>query len=158
MLTWCIKRGANISKMPISTIYINNNESSHFRPLLDSIIIYRTILAYSFGSFMFRYRLHVFLLLLYATNSMFGAIVIARVFSGTLNFLYNKILFLGSKNKRRLQALSYLFGTWNYYAFIHNHPEPNILWFATINCQANSGFYIVFVSFHAQKHLFTKIF
>ena len=160
MLTWCIKRGANISKMPISTIYINNNESSHFRPFLDSIIIYRTILAYSFGSFLcFVIDYMLFLLLLYTTNSMFGAIVIARVFSGTLNFLYNKILFLGSKNKRRLQALSYLVLALGI-IMLSYIITLNLTFFGLPPSIAKpiADFILFFASFHAQKHLFTKIF
>ena len=160
MLTWCIKRGANISKLPISTIYLGNNESSHFRPLVDSIIIYRTILAYSFGSFLcFVIDYMLFLLFYFTSNSMFGSIVMARVFSGILNFLYNKILFLGSKNKQRIQAISY---------FILAVGIILSSYLITLNltflglppsiAKPIADFVLFFVSFHAQKHLFTKIF
>ena len=100
----------------------------------------------------------LFLLLLYATNSMFGAIVIARVFSGTLNFLYNKILFLGSK-QARLQALSYLFLALGIIMLSYIITlNLTFFWFATINCQANSGFYIVFCKLSCSKTFIYKNF
>lgn len=160
MLTWCIKSGANISKLPISTIYLNNNESSHFRPLVDSIIIYRSILAYSFGSFLcFVIDYMLFLLLYYTTNSMFGSILAARVFSGILNFFYNKILFLGSKNKQRLQALSYLILAIG--IIISSYLitlNLTILGLPPSVAKPIADFMLFFVTFYAQRHLFTKIF
>lgn len=37
-------------EVPIRTIYLNENESSHFHPLKDSLRIYRTILAFAVSS------------------------------------------------------------------------------------------------------------
>ncbi|MEO8128212.1 MAG: bifunctional glycosyltransferase family 2/GtrA family protein [Bryobacteraceae bacterium] len=40
MLVTCKETGRYIREVPISTIYIDNNRSSHFNPLLDSMRIY----------------------------------------------------------------------------------------------------------------------
>ncbi len=34
-----------ISTVPVPTLYINGNRSSHFRPVIDSLRIYRTLLS-----------------------------------------------------------------------------------------------------------------
>lgn len=46
------KRGVSIKSFDIQTIYIDENESSHFRPLIDSARIYSLILRYSVSSLM----------------------------------------------------------------------------------------------------------
>lgn len=43
MLLWAAKQQMPINQIPIKTIYENNNVSSHFNPLLDSIKIYRVL-------------------------------------------------------------------------------------------------------------------
>ena len=44
------EQGMEIIQFPIRTIYINGNETSHFRPLIDSIRIYLLILKYLMSS------------------------------------------------------------------------------------------------------------
>ncbi len=41
VLIYCIKKKINITEISISTIYINNNKSSRFKPFNDSIKIYK---------------------------------------------------------------------------------------------------------------------
>ncbi len=44
-------RGIPYEEVPIRTIYLDENDSSHFNPLKDSIRIYRTIFAFAASSF-----------------------------------------------------------------------------------------------------------
>ncbi len=44
VLGYCIKSGQRVHNTPIQALYFDNNKTSHFRPLLDSIIIAKTIL------------------------------------------------------------------------------------------------------------------
>ena len=43
-------RGGRIREVPISTVYIDGNQSSHFNPLIDSVKIYFTLLRFSLTS------------------------------------------------------------------------------------------------------------
>lgn len=45
-LMYCIKNGISIKEIKINTIYFNKNKETHFRPIIDSIKIIKTILKY----------------------------------------------------------------------------------------------------------------
>lgn len=47
MLLKCTKDKISITQVPISTIYLQNNRSSHFRTVRDSFCIYKSILKFS---------------------------------------------------------------------------------------------------------------
>tara|TARA_R110002124_G_scaffold64985_2_gene177647 strand:- start:456298 stop:457407 length:1110 start_codon:yes stop_codon:yes gene_type:complete len=44
MLLWSKQAGVNIRPVPIHTIYIDDNQASHFRPFIDSVKIYAVLL------------------------------------------------------------------------------------------------------------------
>ncbi len=50
MLIEASEKNIALEEFPISTIYIEDNASSHFNPVMDSFKIYQTILKYSFSS------------------------------------------------------------------------------------------------------------
>lgn len=50
MLIQAQKEGIPLMEQPIETVYINDNRSSHFHPLLDSIKIYLVFLRYNLSS------------------------------------------------------------------------------------------------------------
>lgn len=50
MLLTLVRKKFPVEKVPISTIYIENNKSSHFNPLRDSIRIYFAILRFGLSS------------------------------------------------------------------------------------------------------------
>ena len=52
VLLWCKEQGIMIKEVPVEKIYENDNATSHFHPLLDSIKIYSIILKYMFASFL----------------------------------------------------------------------------------------------------------
>ena len=106
---------AGVTEVPIETIYIDGNASSHFRPIRDGMKIYSVL----FGSF-FKYLLSsvlsyvvdysVFSLLYYrvleqAVPSQVAARLISAVFNFTLNKLY---VFKGSGKKYNLLSYTLL--------------------------------------------------
>jgi glycosyltransferase involved in cell wall biosynthesis len=85
--------GYGIVEVPITTIYIENNASSHFSPIKDSIKIYNVLLRFSVSS-IFCFLVDVVLFAI--TFSLFGsamlATAVARIVSGVANFTINKFL------------------------------------------------------------------
>lgn len=80
-----------IIEVPISTVYLDGNNGSHFRPLLDSIRIYAVLLRDGFLSLSsFGLDIALFNIVLAFTGSIFAATYVARLFSGTYNFLGNR--------------------------------------------------------------------
>lgn len=92
------RQGVAFQEVPIETVYEDGNSESHFRPVVDSLKIYKFILLYLFSSLA---GALVDLLVFYiARRLMDGAVpdgaavllstVIARVCSSFLNFNLNK--------------------------------------------------------------------
>lgn len=78
--------------VPITTIYIDNNKNSKFRPLSDSWKVLREFVIYilvAVSSFVIDYGLFLVFLHIFGLYYII-AHVIARVFSSTYNFLSNK--------------------------------------------------------------------
>lgn len=92
-------------QIPISTIYIDNNSSSHFNPLTDSLKIYKVFIKYLASSLVSSFvdvAIFTILLILFGqttlltiTLSTFGA----RLTSSLINYLINKNLVFNAKTK-----------------------------------------------------------
>ena len=82
-----------IDTVDIATIYLDDNESSHFRPLADSIRIYARLLRFSLSSLAaFAVDTVALLLLVAVTGSLLLSVVGARTISSSVNFLTNRRL------------------------------------------------------------------
>jgi glycosyltransferase involved in cell wall biosynthesis len=91
MLTALPREGVEIKEVWISTVYIDDNKSSHFNAVKDSFLIYREILKFSASSFVsFIVDYCLFCLLSALGLSLVFANVTARIFSGTINYTINK--------------------------------------------------------------------
>ncbi len=123
------KRKIKINEIDIETIYIDENASSHFHPIRDSIKIYSCILKYcvsSIASFIVDFILaHIFLFVLpfilkeenYEIGSLISftgatavtalAPALARIFSSIVNFTLNKKLVFKSQEKSSVAAIKY---------------------------------------------------
>lgn len=94
----------DVKNVPISLIYTDNNSSSHFNTVRDSVLIYLNIIKYSISSVLSATAdLSLFALLAHlvfgtSTTGIFFATVIARVTSGNINFMLNKYWVFKSKN------------------------------------------------------------
>jgi putative flippase GtrA len=87
------RSGHAIDCITISTIYLEANESSHFRPLIDSLRIYAPLLKFSVSSLTaFTIDLVAFMILNVVTGSLLTATVAARAISSAVNFTANRQL------------------------------------------------------------------
>lgn len=94
-----------IIEVPIETVYLDANSGSHFRPLLDSIRIYAVLLRDGFLALSsFGLDIALFNVLLALTGSIFVATYVARLFSGTYNFLGNKYFVFRRLGTQRLMS------------------------------------------------------
>ena len=99
----------------INTIYIDDNESSHFNPVKDSLKIYFNILKFSLSSLMSSVvDISIFTLLIYfldinLTDKILIATILSRVISGIFNFIVNKLWVFSSKDEIVSQGSRYLF-------------------------------------------------
>ncbi|MEG2814399.1 MAG: GtrA family protein, partial [Oscillospiraceae bacterium] len=106
-------KASNISilQIPISTIYIDGNETSKFSVLKDSMRVYRVFLKFmliSLTSLLIDSLLFMFVLwvcdsnfaFLSQTIVVFIATITARVFSSLFNYTFNKKAVFNSKNAK----------------------------------------------------------
>lgn len=102
--------GYRLDEIPIETVYLEHNASSHFRPVVDSVRVIRPLLTFgavSLGSFLV--DLLVLELVFVFTSSLVLSVIGARVVSGSLNFLANRrAVFRAGEYGIRVQALRYL--------------------------------------------------
>ena len=88
-----------ILEVPIETVYINNNQGSHFRPIRDGLMIYKNIFKFalsSLSSFVVDYLVYAIAILFLQTTPtsfrIFLANGLARVTSSIFNYSTNKKL------------------------------------------------------------------
>lgn len=106
MLLELHRMGVPFSEVKIDTVYEDNNSGSHFRPVRDSILIYKLIIKYIASSFA---SAGVDLLSFLILHALLGGIlaelavpvctVLARALSSFVNFNLNKKLVFGSNRK-----------------------------------------------------------
>ena len=104
---------ASVQKIPmrevtIETVYKDENKSSHFNPLVDSLKIYFVFirfLVFSIFSGLLDFLAFSFAFML--CGNILLSETLARLFSGTCNFLLNKELVFKSKQNVLPEALKY---------------------------------------------------
>ena len=110
-----------ILEIPIETVYIDDNKSSHFNPIKDSIRIYSLFLKYIAASMLsFLVDISLFALLVHLLRDAVGsyvyvATVVARAISSFVNYRINLKGVFKSKNTSKKQALGRIVG---YYALV----------------------------------------
>ncbi|MDO5294461.1 MAG: bifunctional glycosyltransferase family 2/GtrA family protein [bacterium] len=108
MLFQAIRNHLTIKEVPIMTVYENNNESSHFRAVKDSLLIYKEILKFSCSSllsFFIDYGMYVLLLAL--SHQLLVSNVVARIISASSNYTINKKLVFHSSESTLTSAGKY---------------------------------------------------
>ena len=115
----CAKRKVKIVEVPIETIYIEENKSSHVSPIKDSFKIYKLIFKVgtptfilfalsSILSFACDYLLFsLFTLLFKFENGVLISNVLARIMSATLNYSLNKLIVFKKKGELAQTLLGY---------------------------------------------------
>lgn len=98
MLTQASQR-YQLTEIPIQTIYIDDNASSHFRPIRDGLMIYKNLFKFalaSFSGFIVDYLVYALALLAMASMPtglrLIIANTVARITSSVCNFSLNKKL------------------------------------------------------------------
>lgn len=102
------KNNIPFTEVEIQTVYIDENATSHFDPIRDSIRIYKQILKYilsSVGSFLIDIGLFFVLKLLFKSITL--CTVISRIASSVFNYTFNKKLVFGSKGSTANSLLKY---------------------------------------------------
>ncbi|MBR0374361.1 MAG: phosphodiester glycosidase family protein [Mogibacterium sp.] len=123
---------AAITSVPIATVYEDNNRGSHFRPVRDSLRVYGRLLRFLASSLIGAATDYVLFLLLLAalgetasgaaagtwsqlfttgaviSSGILLATVLARICSGTVNFLLNKYWSFESRQRTAREAARYL--------------------------------------------------
>ena len=111
MLFHVSRQGLPLEQVKIQTVYIEENASSHFRPIVDSLRIYSLILKYLFSSVAASVidALAFFLLKQFPLFAIpmipltFPAAFLARAISSFTNYLINaKAVFKGDTSKKTL--------------------------------------------------------
>ncbi|OMD78521.1 bifunctional glycosyltransferase family 2/GtrA family protein [Paenibacillus odorifer] len=105
MLLTAHKEGYTITEEYIDTVYLDDNKSSHFRPLMDSFRIYLPILIFSTSSLLSA-LLDFTLLFLFQrlSHNLFLSVAAARLCSSVFNYSMNrKYVFTGGK-RSKIQA------------------------------------------------------
>lgn len=107
VLLECPKAHIPIREVPIETIYLDDNRSSHFDTVKDSVRIYKEILKFSassFASFVIDYLLYSVMILatsgIGAEVSIIVSNVTARLVSATVNYNINRRYVFGANDKK----------------------------------------------------------
>ncbi len=91
-------------EVPIETIYLEDNQSSHFHPLRDSLLIYKRIIVFfasSLISFFVDYGAYAFFsFALYLAP--WASYIFARIISSLINYTINRHVVFGTNRKRSL--------------------------------------------------------
>lgn len=108
MLIRAARSGLNILETPIKTIYMENNQGSHFNYLRDSFKIYFVFLRFSMLSLATAAIDYlVFALCFWKTGNILLSIVAARLLAGTFQFSLAKFWVFKSPEKAAGELLKY---------------------------------------------------
>lgn len=109
MLVFAGRQRIDLREVGITTVYLENNRSSHFNPLIDSMKIYFLLLRFGFSSLLAAgIDFLVFAAIYWLRSDILTALVVARVVSGGVNFLINKSLVFHDEEKSARPFFKYL--------------------------------------------------
>lgn len=107
LLLQAAKEGMRIEEIEIATIYLEDNASSHFRPLHDSIRVYGPLLAFTASSLLaFVIDTVALLVIAAATGSVARSAIAARAISASINYAVNRIWVFGRKGSPTSRKVS----------------------------------------------------
>ncbi|SDW36436.1 GtrA family protein [Paenibacillus sp. PDC88] len=106
MLLTANTAGYPITEEYIDTVYLDENKSSHFRPVADSLRIYYPILLFSTSSLISALLDFALLFIVhYFSSSLLLSVVVARLCSSVFNYSMNRrYVFTGGHTKRVYQS------------------------------------------------------
>ncbi len=114
VLLECSRQKIDIRQVQIETVYINDNQSSHFNTVKDSCRIYKEIVKFCASSLIaFCTDYGIYSLMIYLTGdlavaqSLIISSIIARIISSSINFYINRRYVFKSKESLFISALKY---------------------------------------------------
>lgn len=118
MLIYAINHKHSIQEIEIETVYIDNNSETHFRPVLDSLKIYKLIfkkfflyMISSLSSFIIDVLMFYLFLLVCSNMTDSSEIIVAtvgaRIISSLYNFIVNKKIVFCDTGKLKHQVFKY---------------------------------------------------
>lgn len=97
-----------IQQIPIHTVYLDDNRSSHFKPLIDSFKIYFVFIRFAAISLLSAaIDFTIFSFIYWLKKNIFLAVLLGRILSATFNFKLNHHLAFKSQNKLFPAAIKY---------------------------------------------------
>ncbi len=100
--------GVQVDEIEIATVYLDDNASSHFRPVVDSVRVFAPLIRYSLSSLAAFAVDAAGLVVLYAlTSSLLVSVLGARIVSASVNFLVNRHVVFSAGGSLRRDALRY---------------------------------------------------
>ncbi len=98
--------GYELFCIPIETIYENNNETSHFHPIRDSIRIYLPIMKFMLSSISCGIIDFIALFIFNAlTHNLLISVVAARIISSLCNYFINRTIVFNTQNQSHLSSI-----------------------------------------------------
>lgn len=88
----CQEKDIPLKEVPISTVYINDNKTSHFHPIRDSYMIYRLFFKYIFSaisSYLIELIFFSIFLSIFSHLSLINSILITTIVSRIISSIYN---------------------------------------------------------------------
>ena len=157
------RKKLSFEAVPIETIYLEDNRSSHFHPVRDSLLIYWNILKFGISSLLSAFvdlaLFTLFSLRLFGTGAdgLLAATILARVLSGCCNFFFNRNWVFADRRLCGVKAAKYLtlfcgqmLASWLIVNLLSSLPVHLIL----MKCMADTALF--FVSYRIQKrYIFT---
>ena len=109
MLLLCSRERVSISEIPIETVYIDGNSSSHFNPILDSLKIYFVLLRFALNSMVTAIiDSMVFSVVYLLTGKLLLSTFVGRCVAGTFNFTTSKYAVFRSSQNFKLELMKYV--------------------------------------------------
>ncbi|HBW21898.1 MAG: hypothetical protein A2X28_02130 [Elusimicrobia bacterium GWA2_56_46] len=108
MLLLAVRSRLEIKEIPIKTVYLGNNEHSHFNPLWDSLRVYFVFLRFAASSILSAIVDYAVFSAVYLFSSkIFLSIAAARLLAGALNFTLGKNLVFRSRRELLPELVKY---------------------------------------------------
>ena len=102
------REGFGFHEVAIETVYLDDNASSHFRTVRDSVRVYVPVVKFCLSSLAaFAIDAILFFALMAITGNLLISVVAARVVSATVNFSVNRTIVFASSRRPRDAAVRY---------------------------------------------------
>lgn len=108
MLILAARNGVRIETFPIQTVYLHGNQSSHFKPVLDSVRIYLVFVRF-IGPFLLSLilDLSLFALIWNVTRNLFISMAASRLTASSVSYFLNTRWIDHSPSSRRRSLIQY---------------------------------------------------